>query len=573
MCHAVGRFAFGDHGACQLRFKRSKELFFEGSETTSRQGPSRSNLFTTIMHKNPFLVGIACLLGTCLASVSAETALDRELSERLEARLPGFFGPQTAPSDASDVSRLVVDWDPAAAAVVSFPVGTVLKSPRDFAFYYSFFDAATRHVDVVVMLGTQESSYTGLFLRRLRDAGLGEVALDRIHFVTSQSNEFWAGDYGPKFARGKSVDLLLLDAIYRPLGGDEDAIEAEAFEVGQGDMAEDQRLLSEFRLQRRRSDVSPLFLSRFIRQHYQFECEVVRPPLHLKGGNFIAASTGSAIVAESTLLANGGRLSELKDVFELYYGVSEIVVLDALPHGGGSTLSSLVQVPAENTILLAEAPRLPENASPSRRRKALELMEVVDGNFKQLQRRLPAAKVYRLPMPPIVAQDSSKVARKARAQVFARVCEEIGIDHLKFTRLATGDPQREDVQRLVYDRLQSRFGKRFDADSPAALDVVFKHYLDLSWQDLLAKYDGEGVVYRSYTSGVQLGRKGKGSVWLLPRYRARVGESVEDFALMEKEVENVYRSIDPEGMFYWLEADVLAERHGSLSRAVGVVPW
>lgn len=525
------------------------------------------------MQTHRLLVGIACLCATFYAASIEGASRDSELSDRLEARLPGFFGPQTAPSAASAVERLVTDGDPTAAFVISFPVGTVLKSPRDFAFYYSLLEVATPYVDVVVLLGSREFTYTGLLLRRLEEAGLSEEALARIHFVANQSNEFWVGDYGPRFAKGGGGELLLLDAIYRPLGLDEDAMEADAFESGKADLAGDQKMLSEFRLQKRRSDVSPLFISKFVRQHYQFDCEVVRPPLHLKGGNFIVNSGDHAIVSESTILANGGRIHELGEVFKLYYGVSKTVVLDALPNGGGSTLSSLLQAPAENVIVLSDAPSVSKRSSASQKRRRLVLSEIVEANLAKLQNGFPTARIYRVPMPPIVSQDSAKVARTARAQVFARVCEEIGVDYARYSFLPSGDPQREKVQEMVAKRLESRFGKRLEVTSPSQLSAVFEHYLDLSWQDLLLKYDGEGTVYRSYTSGLQIGRQGQGSVWLLPRYRARAGENAEDFVEMEKEVERVYREIDPEGLIYWLEADVLAERHGSLSRAVGVIPW
>lgn len=61
-------------------------------------------------------------------------------------------------------------------------------------------------------------------------------------------------------------------------------------------------------------------------------------------------------------------------------------------------------------------------------------------------------------------------------------------------------------------------------------------------------------------------------VWLLPRYRARINETVEQMIDMEKEVERVYRAVDPEAIIHWIDSDVMYENLGAIHCVAMTVP-
>ena len=504
------------------------------------------------------------VLAFVVVGVGAEGADERNLAKELASQLPGFFGPQTMPTEALEVERLVAEWDPASMLLVSIPLSDTLRDPRIFAFYFSLIDVASRYVEVGILHELNGERMVGRFLKRLEEEGMALASLERVHFLQNQTGSSWVRDFGPLFGVGAGGGLVVFDNIYRSLADEKEAWSLAPTVIDAGPLAEDEEGFQAFRTEARRSEVSPLFVAKFLREHYQFSCDVVRPPLHLQGGDYIADGMGRVYISEDTVLMNGGRLKDVERVFTEYYGADELLVLNALPGTAAKHLDLLLCHARLGVFILTEPPAMVGGANLSYRRMVEEVRNIQKANEAYLLRNQPEAKIYRVPMPPLVSEDSRRVRVKARSQIFAYVCEEIGIDYLRYVQLPNGDPQRRLVQRRVMEHLGELVGKEIDFENDGDFDLAAKRYLGADLATLIETNVDAGTIYRSYVNSVQIVTEEGRKLWLLPRYRAREGESVEAFAAMEAEVERVYRLADPGAILEWIDADAVSERMGAI---------
>ena len=519
-----------------------------------------------------FMTLLAAFLAAALAFGDSAEEKALAVGKQLGSDLPGFFGPMTTPTDPIPVQRTIAEWEPAKMLLVSIPTGEALRNQRVFAFYFSLIEAATRYVDVGIARGTADIRQDGLFLDRLRKSGLSEQALNRVHIIPSQAQEYWIRDFGPLFGWGQDGQLIAFDSIYRQLAPEIETWNALPADVSSIDVLDDAQGFQDFVASNRHSDVTPLFVAKFIRQEYQYACEVVRPPLHLQGGDYITDGQGAFFVSNDTILANGGRIKDVELIFRTYFGAQKLVVLNAVPGLAAKHLDLLMNHPAPGTFILTRPPELRENATLLNKRLTQELEELQIRNEKALKKHFPEARILTVPMPPAISENRNLIISKARAQVIASVCEEIGVNYLKYTRLKVSDPQRSLVRRKVSEHLSQSMGKKIDIEDLSTMDPVFQNYLGGDLETLVETNVDLGVVYRSYVNSVQITTPEGQRAWLLPRYRAREGEKSEHFVALEQEVEKVYLSIDPEAKLHWIESDVMADQLGAIHCLAMIIP-
>ena len=152
------------------------------------------------------------------------------------------------------------------------------------------------------------------------------------------------------------------------------------------------------------------------------------------------------------------------------------------------------------------------------------------------------------------------------------MCEEIGVDYGKYIKLPSGHPQRRSVQSLVAKHLEKVCGKPIDLLVESDLSLATSKYLGIDLETLIETNVDSGTVYRSYTNSLQIVTESGQKVWLLPRYRARVTETVEQLALMEKEVERVYKQVDPDAILHWIDSDIMCEQMGAIHCVAMTIP-
>ena len=119
---------------------------------------------------------------------------------------------------------------------------------------------------------------------------------------------------------------------------------------------------------------------------------------------------------------------------------------------------------------------------------------------------------------------------------------------------------------------QDIFNKPMALDHYGDLDKLAQHYLNADLRNLLDTNADTKTIYRSYINSLFIENdKGK-SAWLLPRFKARNGESADYIAECEKEVEKSYRSSTPNADVHWLDADVMVNQLGAIHCTTLLIP-
>ncbi|MDQ8179019.1 agmatine deiminase family protein [Pelagicoccus sp. SDUM812005] len=510
----------------------------------------------------------------CLAvSARAEVTDWPKAIDALHASLPGFFGIQTLPTKPLAVKRAIAEWEPLEALAVCLPIKESMDHPRILAYYSNLIGVASGYVDVVVLHRPQDERYVDLFSERLRKMEGVPAQLERVRFLQVQTGDFWARDFGPLFALGEDGRLLLLDNSDRPLMEEREAWQKVAMNAEGTDPEEDERDFESLSAWNRRREVTPMYVAKFVRQRYGVDCEVVRPPLHLQGGDYLTDGSGAVFVSEDTVLGNDGRLTYLRSVFRDYYGADRVHTLNALPGITVKHLDQLVKLVAPDTFLVAEPLEFSGQASSAHlRRLSQEVGEVLAANEAYLRKHFPAAKIVRLPMLPPVPEDAPNVTHRFRSQVFARVCEELGVSYLRYVKLSEGDSQKELVEKKVLEYLVNRFQRSIDFYDDEDLSFLTETYLGADLQVLLETNVDSSSAYRTYLNSVYLRTKDGREAWLLPRYLPQRGETEEAISDIERRVEAVYRSLFPESRIHWIEADVMSEMLGAIHCTTFTIP-
>ncbi len=508
------------------------------------------------------------LLGAPSSSVDWDTRI-RDLKEAL----PGFFEPSTILTKPLPVDRAIAEWEPISTVVVGIPLGDAMGQPGVMSYYASLITASLKYVDVAVLHSAQDERNVQLFLKRLERGGMSNEALSRIRFIKSLSGGFWTRDTGPLFGLNPQGGLVVFDNIYRPLIEELDAWDRAPVDIQSPDLQNDIEGFEVFRKSNRNAEVVPIYVTKSIRQNYQILSDIVRPPLHLQGGDYLTDGQGSFYISEDTLLENGGSIREVEVVFRDYYGGKRLFVLNALPGNAAKHLDLLVKLVDRNTVLVANGQRQSPNSSPYNRRLAAEMEGIRRANESYLKSKRPHLKIVGVPMLPVVEEDIEFVKRRLRFQLFATICDEIGVSYLKYHRLGKDDPQRSLVHKRVLGHAANVLGRPIDLLVDEDLDSLTRLYFDEDLNTLIDTNVDTSTIYRSYLNSLFILNSRGESAWLLPRYKPRGKETGEEIGAIEKEVERIYQSVSPEAAIHWIDSDIMAEKLGAIHCTTFTIPY
>ncbi len=507
---------------------------------------------------------IGCLSGSGVSDVRNSDPEWTEFVAELKESLPQFFYPSTALTKPLLVGRLIAEWEPQKALVISLPLKSVLQQPQEFSYYGSLISVGGKYLDIVVLHNALEEKYVDLFLKRLREGGIPESILSRVRFQKTASNNYWIRDCGPIFAHDQAGGLLLFDNIYRSLRPEIEAWMDAPKDIESADLDQDLEGFEMFRISMRNEEVIPMYLGKHIRQRYQYKCDVVRPPLHLQGGDFIADRNGLVMISEDTLTENGGSLQSLKSVFETYYGAKELHVLNALPGINPKHLDMHVKLVGDDTILLADPIETFGPTTAFYKRLAGEVAGVIEANETYIRRHLPHLKILKVPLLPVVEEDVEFVKARLSAQIFAEVCSEIGISYLRYYRLSKNDPQKGVVRKKVREHLDKRFGRSMDLSGDDDLDAACQLYFEDDLSTLIDTSSDTKTVYRSYLNSLQIVNESGKKAFIIPSYAPRASETKEAIEAVERRVESIYKQAVPDAGIHWINADVMTNKLGAI---------
>ena len=495
-----------------------------------------------------------------------------EYIKDLKQDLPGFFSPQNSPTAPVPISRGIAEWEASQCLLISLNLKDTLKNPHILNYYIELLKIATQYLDVGIVYGGSDSLETDRFIKRLLELGVTESALERIHIVESLNTSFWVRDFGPLFGLNPSGSLIAIDNSYRPLIPESDSWSRAPMDIDSPDLLGDLKGFEEFKLKNQQSEIVPLYVVKFIRQNLQVACELVRPPLYLQGGDYFTDGQNRFFISEDTVLANGGNLPVIQDIFRDYFGADELFVMNSFPGVSAKHLDMLMKLVSPNRMLLSEPPPVTRDNNQFSRRLANEVSGIQLRNEEYIRRSLPEMEILKVPMLPLTEEDLETVLAKTRAQIFANVCQEIGINYLDHFYLKRNNPAKQVNIEAVHDYLAEVFKKPIDFNKHADLELLARRYLNSDLATLLETDNGSKTVYRSYLNSLYiLNSEGK-SAWLIPRYAARGNESSEDIAAIEKQVERVFLTAYPQADFHWVNSDVMANSLGAIHCTTLKVP-
>ncbi|MDQ8201806.1 agmatine deiminase family protein [Pelagicoccus sp. SDUM812003] len=489
------------------------------------------------------------------------------LADRLESAFasdeaptlpPGFFNAQTFPTKPIPIKRTLDEAHPAAAVLLNVSIRETTADPGLALFYRELIGTLTRNVSVWIGYDEEEAYLLPKLFRTLEnDIGSVETPFS-VRYLETGSRSFFVRDFGPIFALDHESQLVAIDPIYRTV--DQEDEDEEAF-------AETQESLNRFlgyHKQERKNEKVPLQIGRLIRSYLQQQAEVSRPPLFLRGGDFMVDGDGGAFVSENVVTANGGSPRFVRERVREYFGVERVTILESLSHVKTIDLATHFRPLGSSVFMLPLPPPSVANASPAANRLVESFTEIRQANLNTLRRSLPRSRVVDLPTLAIQEADAAESVSRVRARVVQEICQLVGVNYAVYQALAPGDENRKLVERMIANKLTERLGKPVDLAVEGDLDLANQALFGESLETLLFRESMRSVNFRGYGNYLRFQGVNSQPNIVLPRYRALAGESEEGIRQVELTVEQLLKRELPGAELHWIEAEAIGRRGGTL---------
>ena len=472
---------------------------------------------------------------------------------RLVQSLPaGFFTPVTAPSRPIAIQQLCPEWEPSSTVLMSVPLSGTLANPKALKFVLDFLIATVPHIPVGILYNRDEESRLGRLIHEIEKNPSLSGYSGRIDFIESRVQGFWIRDHGPQFGRSSQGDLIVIDSIFRFL------------EV---DSLYDPSRIGEFNAATQRNysdDLTPQFVANYLRSDYEYETSIVRPPLHLQGGDFSTDGRGNVFISEDTVASNGGDWGTIEQVFQDYFGAESIHILNPPKGNSAKHLDLLFKVATDKTYFVSRQPKADYLSTSHSRNLAQQISRSLRNNLSYIKRNLPGIEVLELPMPSLLVKSRAERLLELRGEVLNLVSRKANVD---LGLVLNGNPKLPEVEsarNAVALEMLVETGKNINLNKDADLEIVAQNYLGLGIEGFLETYVNRQAIYRSYTNSLIVTNPSLKTLILLPRFQAQEGESQSDYDAMEQEVERAYLSLYPSAQLQWIDSDEITRLGGSI---------
>ncbi len=495
--------------------------------------------------KKVWALVLAAFLGAMIWELASLTLLRRvtpsspmvvptQLSPTPSSYLPGSG--VTAPK--VKIERLITEWDPQEAVIVSVPLRETLNRPELLEFYAELFRATAPYLDILALVEEGAPDRLSYFLQYLEGPGECSSIMDRIHIFSSDIGLRWIRDFGPVFGVSDQKRLVALDPIYRDLNWEnlESALVADS-KSGQ----------EVFRLKQALnigSDTAPVYISVILNRLYDVTTQLVRPPIQLEGGYFITNGQGDVFLSMRTLIRNGGDEEELEMLFRDFFGVQRIHLLDALPGETVDHLDMLVKYISPNKVLIADGEEFdPARFTQSGYRRFLvrETRKAIDFNSNYFKSHLPNTEVVKIPMPPPVFKTNEEIILETRVMLMRSLGQKWGWN------VGVYDDSPSSIRQLER-RVNAKIGedwREVDLQNPTDLNETLKHYFNSSLEKQFQIFAETNTVFRSYINSLLIQNSRGQKVVLIPSYKGRNAEERAMLEAMEIKVSQLYRQHCP----------------------------
>ena len=204
-------------------------------------------------------LALAFWLGQRLAepdSPQLPTPAEFELASGHDGATFRFTAPQP-------LKRLITEWEPQRALVLSTSFSSLMSAPDVSLFQIRLLEVAHQYNDILVFSEHDQTQPHAYFLSQIRELPQGDSILAKTHFIDSRNLMNWTRDFGPIFGLDRKDELVAIDYVYKNLNRD---LEEAAFK----DTDSFRRFMT---LQ---GDAMPADLAVEVAQRYDVPVELVR---------------------------------------------------------------------------------------------------------------------------------------------------------------------------------------------------------------------------------------------------------------------------------------------------------
>lgn len=478
--------------------------------------------------------------------------------------------PLREPTEPRPVEKFFPGWAPAQALILSAPLDIMRKHEDRRNYIADVIRPVIPHLDVYILYDEEKEGDLYFFENFLKnDPAIGEHCSERLHFVRSRAQSEWIRDFGPFFGRGQAGELLVFDQGYQGLEYLKTLWDLEYQDLFFG--GDNQREMERSQLINFLDDITPNFIVTFLKRRYLRHVELVRPPLTIAGGDFATDGEGRFFITEDTLMENGGSKAKLLELFEKYYGATELHILFANPGRTTRHLDMSLKLVNPNLALLVE-PSLEQPTTTRQQRRLLqEMRETSEANRAYLEKHLPHVSILSLPMPPLIFANRESIEREIQEEVMTEAGRQAGLD---MDRINTAGPESS-LYREAAAIIRNRLRRDLNWDPALGsfdLAAAVARYLDADLEDKIQAHMESRVLFRTYANSVHIPLEGRSDLVLIPSYDLRKEENAAAFEDLEERVLAVYAQAYPDAELILVNSDPVIKWMGAVHCTTLVLP-
>ncbi len=460
-----------------------------------------------------------------------------------------------------ELTRLANEWEPQQALILSISFSEALEDLENIRHLASILNVAHDYLDIYVFGDQEEYKQYAQFLALLNQHPRIESIVEKTRFIDSRKLLRWVRDFGPIFGFGIDGQLVTIDPVYRDM----------MKPLEEGALHTDEPLNPLRDLYNLHGDAMPSEVAALLQAEYNIPVKIARPPVSMDGGDFISDGMGSGFISRQTLVRNGGDRTELESVFQRYFGIQKLHILEALPGRTVPHLDMIVKFLDSETIVLPDFKTSEEKEiNPYHSDLNRNVRRALDKNERYLREQFPNHRILKVPMPSILFKSREEIVSEAKQTFVKAYALEKALVDAEIINLIS-DTQLVELERQVLRTVKQEMPTA-DFGSAEAFDAVLRHYGQVPLDAIIDRYSEPATRYRSYINSVFLHNEDGRQAFLVPRFTSP--DSTESGLLneWEAEVEIAYRTAWPEAKIYWINCDSMVSDFGFLHCVTATVP-
>jgi len=456
------------------------------------------------------------------------------------------------------LARLANEWEPQEALLLSISFPESMGNYDIARYQIQLLEVAHQYMDIYVFCEEEEERAFAFFLSLLKQHPQADSILAKTHFIDSRPLLRWIRDYGPIWGFNRDNELVGIDFVYRqPLK----ELEVETLK---GDDAYRDFLALQ-------GDAMPADVVSTLQSEYDTPIRIVRPPLSMDGGDFVSDGRGNAFVSTNTLTRNGGNKEEVQKLFQQYFGIKKLHVLNALPGATVRHLDMIFKFVDYETVLLPEYHEYSGDLiNPYRIELSRKIRKTIEKNELYLRKHFPNYRILKVPMPPLLLSPRNDVITEAKQEFIKVVAlERELLSRDKIENLTSADLVELEKQVIA---LIQRETPNANFKTPEGFNAILRDYGQMPLETIVDLHAEPVTRYRSYINSLFVNSKEGKQAFILPRFSSTDTAEAARLKAWEATTEKVYREAWPNAAIHWINCDSMVSDMGFVHCSTLTVP-